>query len=474
MLDQPRFAREAWVPLAAGLFWVLTASTLSGVGWLLTLLPGSILLAAGVAELLWAGDPRIPQFAALGALVACLFTLPLLVWVGPLQGAALFFLAAGAYLAAGFSALRQEPPTEEVPPAHPSVSLAAQLALDDALLATIHLSAPILSHRGHARIARETLEARALFEERGWLEKPADYHRTPPPLRDPRLEPAASLGRSFEHLSFESEYEPRPEEPGRARWLSYAQNRTAHGWVLRQGVATRPWLVCIHGYQMGWPLLDFLAFPPRWLHEELGLNLIMPILPLHGPRKLGWRSGDGFFAGDTLDSIHAEAQAMWDLRRILSWIRAQGATQIGVYGISLGGYNTALLASLDAALACAVAGIPATDFARLLWRHGAPLQVRHLEREGVSQAMLSTVLRVISPLALTPRVPHERRYIFGAPADRLVPADQVRDLWRHWERPRLAWYDGAHVTFPFTGAVRSFLADVLQESGLVRRDISSV
>ena len=46
------------------------------------------------------------------------------------------------------------------------------------------------------------------------------------------------------------------------------------------------------------------------------------------------------------------------------------------------------------------------------------------------------MLRVASPLALEPRVPRERRYLFGAVADRLVPADQVRDLWRHWERPR--------------------------------------
>jgi hypothetical protein len=48
---------------------------------------------------------------------------------------------------------------------------------------------------------------------------------------------------------------------------------------------------------------------------------------------------------------------------------------IGVYGLSLGGYNTALLACLED-LACAILGIPATDFTGLTWRHGAPLQIR--------------------------------------------------------------------------------------------------
>jgi esterase/lipase len=38
---------------------------------------------------------------------------------------------------------------------------------------------------------------------------------------------------------------------------------------------------------------------------------------------------------------------MWDIRRILHWIRAQGAPSVGVHGVSLGGYQTALLAALE-------------------------------------------------------------------------------------------------------------------------------
>ena len=43
---------------------------------------------------------------------------------------------------------------------------------------------------------------------------------------------------------------------------------------------------------------------------------------------------------------------------------------------------------------------------------------------------------MVSPLALEPRVAEERRYLYAAVADRLVPADQVYDLWRHWTSPR--------------------------------------
>ena len=91
----------------------------------------------------------------------------------------------------------------------------------------------------------------------------------------------------FEHLWFDSGYEPHPGEPGRERWLSYAANRTAHAWVMRQAGPERPWLVCIHGYVMGWPLLDLSLFPPEIFRDRLGLNMLLPTLPLHGRRSLG-------------------------------------------------------------------------------------------------------------------------------------------------------------------------------------------
>ena len=198
-----------------------------------------------------------------------------------------------------------------------------------------------------------------------------------------------------------------------------------------------------------------------------GLNLVLPVLPLHGPRKIRRISGDGMLAGDLLDTVHALAQAAWDLRRVVSWVRAQGATQIGVFGLSLGGYSTALLSCFEDDLACAVAGIPATDFARLSWRHGPPDSLRRAEELGVGLNETLDLKRVISPLVLEPKVAHERRYIFGGSADQLVPPDQVRDLWRHWGKPKMHWYPGAHVTFGAHPSVRRFIDDAFRESGLV-------
>ena len=473
MPETVRWPREAWIPLVAGLFWLWRAPEHGFVGFVFSVIPGCLLLGSGTAMLLFPGDRRICHYTAAGGVLGVLFALPAFVVVGP--GSALLLLAASvaAFVAAGAHSVRLEPATDEVPDAEPSLWLSAQVAVDEALLALVHTTIPLPGGDDHGRVSREIDEAQAFFERSGWLEKPADYHGAPPPLETPTLRHRRLRRIHYEHLSFESGYAPHADEPGRERWLSYAPNRTAHAIVLRHAGEPRPWLVCIHGYQMGWPVIDLAAFPPPWLHERLGMNLLVPTLPLHGLRKIGRRSGDGFLSGDILDTVHAEAHAMWDIRRMLTWVRdQQGAPAVGVMGYSLGGYNTALLACLDEDLACAIPGIPVADFARAIYRHGPVLHLRNAEASGIGEERMRDVLRVVSPLALQPKLPKERRYLFGGVADRLVPPDQVRDLWRHWDRPRIEWYQGGHLTFRAHRSVVRLISGAVRESGLAR-DASS-
>jgi hypothetical protein len=458
VFDPVRWPREAWVPLVSGLCWHVVA-VLAGVPWgALALVPGTFLVASGTGMLLYPGDRRLSHFAALGGVLGVLLAPPAIAFAGPIA-LIVAVLSAASFLAAGYHALRLDAHPEGVPAAAVTARLAGEVAIDEAMLGTMVFTQQFPSYADHVRIEREAALAREQFADAGWLEKPEAYHESPPgPCEGDALR-RRTRGLSFEHLSFASEYEPRADEPGRERWLDYAENRTAHAWIVRKDPA-RPWLVCLHGYRMGHPFIDLSAFHPRWLHRHLGFNLLIPVLPLHGPRSFA-RSGDGFLAGDLLDTVHAEAQAMWDLRRLLAWVRAGSDAPIGAYGLSLGGYTTALLASLDDRLACAVAGIPVTDFARTFYRHGGPWQERAATHAGLSELVMAEVLRVVSPLALAPKVPHEHRAIFGGVADRLVPPDQVCDLWRHWGEPRIAWYQGSHLTLGLHPEVRALTEETL-------------
>jgi hypothetical protein len=384
------------------------------------------------------------------------------------MGIALRTGAAPFWVGARLASRRRELARNDLPAPRRGLRLASKIALDELFFATEFAAAPMVRLRDQARIVGELAAALELFEARGWTERPRGYHRTPPPLRRARLEGRRQADLAYERLSFRSEYEPHAEEPGRERWLGYAPNRTAHAWVLRHTGAPRPWIVCVPGYRMGSPLVDFTGFRARWLHRRLGLNVAIPVLPFHGPRRVGRRSGDGYFSGDFVDTVHAQAQALWDVRRLVGWLRDREAPGIGVYGVSLGAYTTALLAATEPDLDCVVAGVPAADFPRLVRSHVPGVVFRAAERLGFCFERIERLLRVVSPFALDPAVPGERCYVYAGLVDRLASPDHARDLWEHWGRPRVAWYHGGHVSFLWEPAVRELLLEAFGSQGLLR------
>jgi hypothetical protein len=355
-----------------------------------------------------------------------------------------------------------------------TTKLAAKVAVDEAIRALMLGMARYPSRSQRARIRKELASALVLWDERGWLADPRGFHRTPPPLGRPKIERRYSGNLDFEHVQFKSLYRPRAEEPGRDRWMSFEPTQTAHAWMLRHRDTDRPWIVCIPGFRMGHPRIDFAGLSAARFHRDLGLNVMIPVLPLHGPRTVGKRSGDGYITADALNTVHAEAQAMWDIRRLIGWIRDVGAPAVGVYGVSLGGYNTALLTSLEPDLDCAIAGIPATCLSTLLSLH-APKPLLWLgERAGICMEMLQSVLHVVSPLAMPPLLPRERRFMFAGLADRLIPPEHVRELWEHWDRPRMTWYEGTHLSFVWERAVQTLVHEALATTGMLSHALSPV
>ena len=356
------------------------------------------------------------------------------------------------------------PKRTTVPAVRPTASLAGHALLDEVLLTgfrVINRDAVALA----PRVAEEIAEAARTFEERGWLADPTSYHQAPPALDglDARVRRVRGVRQSFDVFSFPSGYEPHPGEPGRDRWLAYEGNAVVRAWMLRHE-GPRPWLVCVHGARMGTPNIDLSLFHAQWLHEELGLNVLLPVQPLHGRRRRGAPKGTTYPAGDLLDNVHGAAQAVWDVRRALSWIRSEDpGAPIGLTGVSLGGYVSSMVASLEPDLACAILGVPVVDLVDLMEDHAG-------DAGSELRALLGParhVSRVVSPLAMQPAIPRERRFLYAGLADRVIhPTRQVMRLYDHWDRPEVHWYRGGHVLF-FRAGVRPFVRDALVRSGLV-------
>lgn len=459
-MNTPRHP-AAWIAVIAGLVWLIGLADRGLGAFLLAVAPGTLLLTGGLGTYVIPGDVRLQSAAAIGGILGVVLSLPFLivgVWTAFWAG----LLSAASFVAAGWIALALEPDRDEVPQFPLSLRYAAKAAGDEALIFLMFTTGKRAGRGEQRRAAAELADAHALFDSRGWLTDPVSFHRAPPAPASVEIGSRTAGGIVHEYLRFESGYAPDPAIPGTERWLGFAANRTAHVRLLRHRGEPRPWILCVHGYGMGTGAVDLWAFEVERLHRHLGLNVALPVLPVHGPRAPGRRSGGEFFGASFLNCVHAEAQAMWDLRRLLAWIRDQGGTRVGAYGLSLGGYTTALLAALEADLACAIAGIPAADFLRGALRVMTGLDALWLQRLGVDLDEAREVLRPISPLALEPKVPKERRYILGATGDRLVTPDQVRDLWVHWDRPRIAWSAASHLSALREPEPRALLREALE------------
>jgi dienelactone hydrolase len=450
---------ETWLIAVAGVAWFACGAGAGLAGILAATLPGALLLTSATGTLLFPGDRMIPRAGATGAALGILFAIPVLLFA-PLTALLLGVLSAGAGIAAARFSFEDLAPTEDQPVPELDLRLSAEILLDEAVLGGLASIMGVYNSPVQERVGEELEATLDWLRAGGWLDEPASFHEDPPPMGPVAVATLRTAGLDCEVMHYESEFEPRRGAPGRERWLGYANNSNSEVRLIRANRSS-DWLICIHGLGMGRTWLDLRAMSAPWLHRR-GVNLAIPVLPLHGSRaNLALASGAGFVTGDVSNTLHALTQTVWDIRRLVAWLRDEGAERVGVLGLSLGGYSTALLASLEDDLDCAIAGIPPAELGELTCYHATSRALQLASDAQITPERIATALTPVAPLMLRPRVALEKRFIFGALADRFVPAPQVEALWRHWDKPAIHWYPGAHLGFRFHSSVRQFIERAL-------------
>lgn len=451
------------IPTVAGLYALsLIEGFFSGV---LAGIPGLLWLVTGLSLILLPGDARVTAYMALASVVGVIVAIPLLFMAGFFAALLLILFSLGCFVVAGRMSLVLPLTPEVVPVPDNDLRTQVKVGFDEAIMGYFLIAAKVPGGSQAARMCEEALELESVLGSRDWIAHPEQMHLTPLAPDQVRSQNARSLGFDYERLSFDSGFVPDPALPGAAEWAGYLPNRRATAWMLRHPGPPRPWLMCVHGYRMGEPMIDFGLFKPGLLHKKLGLNLIMPILPLHGPRKIGRMSGDYYLDGDLLDLLFAQSQALWDLRRWLAWLRAnEEKPQIGVYGVSLGGYNTGLLTGYESGLDFGCAIIPVIDFAETLWRVMPPPHRRYFEARGLTQERYRELLKPVSPLSRPCLLAPDRRFVVGANADRIVPVAQPAYLAKHWG-VEVQWYQGSHMSIGSEREPRIALERAIERAG---------
>lgn len=384
----------------------------------------------------------------------------------PLPG--LMLVPARVAVYAGAQALRSRNPwrtADELPAAvAPTLSLLAQVSVDEMILALMKRPDRYPTDPEIERVSAELEATVALHREQGWDRAPLRYHRRPPPLSDPAVAGERWLRLRFTRLTWPSGFEPWSGLPHGDRWQSHEANRTASAMVLQHPGPPRPWVVCLHGLGTGIPAADLPGFRVRHLHHDLGLNVMVPVLPRHGPRGAGRFGAQTVLTYDHGEAVLAVAQAVWDVRRAISWIRGQGAERVALHGVSFGGLVATLLASLDSDYAAVVAGIPVVDIPAMFKAHVPWHMRRRAWLGGILGENAAMVHKVISPLAEFPRTPRDRLFIYAGVGDRLVPVEQAARLARHWEGAQTLWFPGDHIGAMWSREVHRFVDAALLQA----------
>jgi hypothetical protein len=203
----------------------------------------------------------------------------------------------------------------------------------------------------------------------------------------------------------------------RDKYARLTANRTAHArWLRHPGSAPRPCVVLLHGYLGGNFPIEERVLPVRRIYEG-GFDVALSVLPLHGPRRSELRGylPPAFPSGDPRFTIEGFRQLVSDHRGLFDLLRAEGASGLGVMGMSLGGYGMALLATLEANLRFAVLFIPLAAIEDFAHDHG---RMRGSVDEQVAQrSALRAAQWPISPLARPPLIAPESCVVVAGDAD---------------------------------------------------------
>ncbi len=324
-------------------------------------------------------------------------------------------------------------------------SLAARVAaraasvLDEAFLTVIDVEGSRSAKRTIAKFTHEervkilTDIARA-YDMPEYFTTPGTFFEAPPakvPRRTVVSEVVGGFGRAQKtrttDLSWESGYIPR-HEGVRAKFESRIPNRTAHARLISGGEG-RPSIVLVHGYMGGqW------AFEERqWQIGALlraGLDIALFVLPFHAKRSDRVGRVPIFPGGDPRFNNEAFGQAVFDARALCAHLYEAGAPAVGVMGVSLGGFLTSLLATVEPRLAFAAPVIPLAslaDFAHARGRLGESAEEARIEHTALEHAT-----RVVSPLARPLLIPASRVLVLAAEGDRVTPIAHARGIAAHF------------------------------------------
>ena len=226
-----------------------------------------------------------------------------------------------------------------------------------------------------------------------------------------------------------------------------SRNQTARFEHWKHSGWSKGTLIFLHGFSMDRYWVNSAMFSLKYFYRS-GYDVVLYTLPFHGPRAepLHPFSGFGLFSNGLSHFNEAMLHAVHDLRAIVSWLVADGQ-KVGMAGLSLGGYLTSLMATVEDRLAFAVpispVVIPADLSLNWFPLNGAIQLALKSGRMELDALRRGTALH--NPLTFPLKISPQNVFMIAGAGDRLTPPHYVKLLHEHWAGSTLNWYPGNHI-----------------------------
>lgn len=308
------------------------------------------------------------------------------------------------------------------------------------------------------------------YAQKKFMSRPEKFYKAPVDIKYSESMICDKPEYSYWNISFPSEYIPLYDK-FKPQYDSYLENKTVYGRRYRiKGKEDGPVMVIYHGWsekdlQMTEQVMPINEF------AEAGVGIVLLSAPYHMSRKPSQAKfhGEFFMSGDVPRTIEAAAQAVFDARCMIKWLREkEGLKVVGMAGGSMGGYLTSLITVTEPDLDFSIAYVPPARLWELM--RGKPIAKyarRGLAASGIDEEMLDSIGAITDPSRFKPKLPKEKILIIAGRADEAVTPDQPLSIWEGWGRPRILWYDGGHTGGAFPSIrrlmfdeTRAFLNDI--------------
>jgi len=168
--------------------------------------------------------------------------------------------------------------------------------------------------------------------------------------------------------------------------------------------------------------------------NRLGWTAVFYDLPYHFRRRpKGTWSGELVFGGNLIRSAEAIRQSVTEVRMVTRMLKVAGAPEVGLWGMSLGGWVGGLVLCHEPELACGWLVQPIPDVATAIWdSEGGWVLRRQMEQRGFDRERAERLFPLVCPSHGKLRLAANRVLIVGGAYDSVAPPMKLRRLADGW------------------------------------------